>query len=56
MKWYLFWDALTRNRTDGALVRLTAMVRPGEAWEKADERLDAFARDVEGQLQRYVPN
>ena len=56
VKWYLFWDALTRNRTDGALVRLTAMVRPGEAWEKADERLDAFARDVEGQLQRYVPN
>lgn len=56
VKWYLFWDALTRNRTDGALVRLTAMVPPGEAWEKADARLDAFARDVEGQLQRYVPN
>lgn len=56
VKWYLFWDALTRNRTDGALVRLTAMVRPGEAWEKADARLEAFARDVEGQLQRYVPN
>ncbi len=56
VKWYLFWDALTRNRTDGALVRLTAMLRPGEAWEKADARLEAFARDVEGQLQRYVPN
>ena len=21
VKWYLFWDALTKNRTDGALVR-----------------------------------
>lgn len=56
VKWYLFWDALVRNRTDGALVRLTTMVGPGEAWEKADARLEAFARDVEGQLQRYVPN
>src|SRR5262249_5125643 len=26
VKWYIFWDALTRNRTDGALVRLTVPV------------------------------
>jgi exosortase D (VPLPA-CTERM-specific) len=56
VKWYLFWDALTRNRSDGALVRLTTMLRPGEAWEIADARLEAFAREVEGQLPRYVPN
>ena len=26
VKWYIFWDALTRNRTDGALVRVTTLV------------------------------
>jgi exosortase D (VPLPA-CTERM-specific) len=56
MKWFLFWDALTRNRTDGALVRLTTMLRPGEDTAKADTRLTAFARQVEGTLTAYVPN
>ena len=26
VKWYLFWDAITRHRTDGALVRLITAV------------------------------
>lgn len=56
MKWYLLWDALTKNRTDGALVRITTMLRPGEDWEKADQRLTGFAREVEGKLTAYVPN
>ena len=30
VKWYLFWDALTRNRTDGALVRLIVPVGADE--------------------------
>jgi exosortase D (VPLPA-CTERM-specific) len=44
VKWYLFWDALTRNRTDGALVRLTSVVRPGEDVDEADRRLSAWPR------------
>lgn len=56
VKWYLFWDALTRNRTDGALVRLTSVVRPGEDVDEADRRLSAFARDVAPLLERYIPN
>jgi EpsI family protein len=34
VKWYIFWDALTRNRTDGALVRLTAFVPPSRIWPR----------------------
>jgi len=32
VKWYLFWDALTRNRTDGALVRLITPVGRRAIW------------------------
>jgi len=56
VKWYLFWDALTRNRTDGALVRLTTMVTPDEDLEDADRRLEDFARQVSGTLDEYVPD
>ena len=55
VKWYLFWDALTRNRTDGSLIRLTTLVSPGEDLAKADARLTAFMNDVEPALKGYLP-
>ena len=55
VKWYLFWDALTKNRTDGALVRLITFVSPGEEVYKAESRLDDFAKAVSGELEDYVP-
>jgi EpsI family protein len=48
VKWYLFWDALTKHRTDGALVRLTTMVAPGESLQEAERALSDFARQVSG--------
>jgi exosortase D (VPLPA-CTERM-specific) len=56
VKWYLLWDGLTRSRTDGALVRLTAFVKPGEDLSIVDSRLKAFAREVSGHLVDYIPN
>jgi exosortase D (VPLPA-CTERM-specific) len=56
VKWYLFWDALTRARTDGALVRLTTRVGPGRDVTEADERLAGFARSIAGQLPRFIPD
>ncbi|MEZ5541467.1 MAG: VPLPA-CTERM-specific exosortase XrtD [Pseudomonadota bacterium] len=56
VKWFLFWDALTRNRTDGALVRLTALVAPGEDLARADQRLVTFAAAVVPQLAEYIPD
>jgi exosortase D (VPLPA-CTERM-specific) len=56
VKWYLFWDALTRHRTDGALVRLIATLPPGSDEAAADRRLADLARQVTPTLPRYVPN
>jgi exosortase D (VPLPA-CTERM-specific) len=55
VKWYLFWDALTKQRTDGALVRITTMVPAGDSVADSDKLLQNFARDVTKQLDRYIP-
>ena len=56
VKWYLFWDALTRNRTDGALVRLTTVVSPGEDMREVDARLVALTRQISPFLNEYIPD
>jgi exosortase D (VPLPA-CTERM-specific) len=55
VKWYLFWDALTRNRTDGALVRLTVPVSVGSSPAQAERSLVEFAGLAEARLSAYVP-
>lgn len=55
VKWYIFWDALTKNRTDGALVRLVTPVPFGESMSVADDRLTSFAALALGKLDAYVP-
>ncbi|RME33477.1 MAG: VPLPA-CTERM-specific exosortase XrtD [Gammaproteobacteria bacterium] len=54
-KWYIFWHALTRNRTDGALVRLVTPILPGEDWADGDARLLAFMDQLRGHLDAYIP-
>ena len=56
VKCYLFWGALTSNRTDGALVRLTAFVPPGGDPASVDRELTAFLKDVVPLLPKYLPN
>ena len=56
VKWYLFEDALMRNRTDGALVRLITPLRQNEAVSAADERLTRFSTSVLPALASYLPN
>jgi exosortase D (VPLPA-CTERM-specific) len=55
LKWFTFWDALTKHRTDGALVRLITTVQPGEQPAEADARLQEFAREVGPQLNAFLP-
>jgi len=55
VKWFLFWDALTRQRTDGALVRLTVLVRPGQEIRETDKLLQKFAGDVAAELGKFIP-
>jgi len=56
VKWYLFEDALMRNRTDGALVRLITPLRENEPLAAADARLAQFSADVLPTLRDYLPN
>jgi exosortase D (VPLPA-CTERM-specific) len=56
VKFFLFWDSLTRHRADGALVRLVSAVNPGETEAMADARLEAIAGLVSPLLSRFVPN
>jgi len=55
VKWYLFIDALRMNRTDGAMVRLTTPIPPGEDVQVADERLMAFAKQIQPLMDKYIP-
>ncbi len=55
-KLYLLRDAIFRNRTDGALVRLTTPLYPGEAESDADKRLQEFTRVVVPNLAGYLPS
>ena len=55
-KWYLFWDALTRNRTDGALVRLVVALPPGGRTAAADRQLTEFAAAVAPTFALFIPD
>jgi len=56
VKWYLLEDALLRNRTDGAMVRLITPLRANEPTTAADARLAQFTATVLPALRGYLPN
>lgn len=56
VKLYLLWDSLTRQRSDGALIRLSAAVDPGEDEQEVEQRLLQFAQTIQPQLTRYIPD
>jgi EpsI family protein len=55
-KWYLLSDAITKNRSDGALIRLITAISPGELERDADGRLRAFMQDLLPRLREYLPS
>ncbi len=56
VKWYLFWDALRKHRSDGALVRLTTFIGPDDDVGDAEKSLSEFAGEVSRILDEYVPD
>lgn len=54
VKWYLMWDAMTRHRTDGALLRVSTPVEGSE--DAARRRCVAFMRTVLPRLDALFPN
>lgn len=55
VKWYLFQDAITMHRTDGALVRLVTSLDKGQDINIADQRLQAFLKELVKELPAYLP-
>ena len=55
MKLYTFWDSLTRQRTDGALVRLITPVLQGEQVEDAEKRLREFTKEIVPVFDQFLP-
>jgi exosortase D (VPLPA-CTERM-specific) len=55
-RWFLFWDALTRHRTDGALVRFAAPVPEGTSESTVDARMMSLAAQIVPTLGRYIPD
>jgi len=55
LKIFAFWDALTKQRTDGALVRVITPVYEFEELKDAEARLQAFTREIVPVLDDYIP-
>ena len=56
VKWFLFWDALTKQRTDGALVRVIISLPDGVSIAKGDKELGNFTRAIFPVLKNYLPS
>ena len=55
LKIYNFWDALIKQRTDGAMVRLITPVYEKESMADADARLQNFVRGIVPVLNNFIP-
>lgn len=54
-KWYLLEDAIVKDRTDGALIRLTTQIEPDETEADADARLQSFMQIAIPRLTNFLP-
>lgn len=55
-KFWLFWNGVTKARTDGALVRLLTLVGPDETDAQAEERLKSVFLEAIKVMPRYIPD
>jgi EpsI family protein len=54
-KYYLVKDAIQMNRSDGALIRITTDMLPGETAAAAERRLSPFTDETVPLLDKYIP-
>jgi hypothetical protein len=52
----MFWDSLTRNRTDGALIRVIAPVNATESEAVAEAQLIEFVNAATRHMGPFVPS
>jgi len=55
-KWYMVSDAIKENRSDGALVRITALPLDREGLKSAERRAVEFAKQILPLLDAYIPH
>lgn len=55
LKLYTLWDALTKQRTDGALVRLITPIGDDEMMTDAEKRLHLFTQKLMPVLDEFIP-
>jgi len=56
LKIFAFWDALTRQRTDGALVRLITPIYKSDELVEAETSLKEFAGNIIPVLDEFIPD
>jgi exosortase D (VPLPA-CTERM-specific) len=56
VKWYLFWDAVTTQRTDGAMIRLVVNLPEGSDVADADKKMASFLDVIFPKLEDFVPS
>ncbi len=56
VKWYLFWDGMTKNRTDGALIRILYPLPTNIDVNDGDETIQSFISAALPNLPEYVPD
>ena len=54
-KYWIMIDSIRNGRTDGALVRLTTVILPGEPEEAAEKRLMDILRETSGVIPKFIP-
>ena len=54
-KFYLLLDGIALGSTDGALIRLTTLIQPGEAESAAEDRLVNLLQSTLKPLPRFIP-
>jgi EpsI family protein len=54
-KFYLVADSIKMNRSDGAMIRITSPILPGETVDEAQRRLSPFVDGVLPLLNNYIP-
>jgi EpsI family protein len=55
-KWYLLADSVTKNRTDGALIRLITPITADEPESAADQRLQSFMEVALPRMTEFLPS
>ena len=55
-KWWIFWDRLTKGRSDGALVRVIVEVGQFDEIAEKERELQDFVQQAVPLLDVHVPN